>query len=181
MLSHSARIHSLAIGAFLLVLSLAGTPAIGLAADRGADTDGRVLVIGKVSVNPKKHYRYLKPIADYAVSRMGDLGYTRAKVLMAKNNRQMIRYLRRGIVDWVTETPFSSMILKDKAGAELLVRKWKKGVPEYHTVFFTRSDSGIETLADLKGRTIAFEDSGSTTAFYIPAETLIGQGLELVE
>ena len=165
----------------LINLSLASLPAVVLAADNTADAEGRTLVIGKVSPNPKKHYRDLKPIADYVVSKMADLGYTRSKVLMAKDNRQMIRYLRRGKVDWVTETPFSSMILKEKAGAELLLRKWKKNVAEYHGVFFTRRDSGIQTLADLRGKTIAFEDPGSTSAFYIPADILIKQGMNMVE
>jgi len=32
------------------------------------------LVIGKVSHDPKKHFRYLKPMVDYAVKQMGDLG-----------------------------------------------------------------------------------------------------------
>ena len=141
----------------------------------------RALVIGKVSDNPKKHYRYLKPIVDYAVKQMGDLGVTEGKVLMARDNRQMIRYLKRGKVDWITETPFSAVIFEEKADAEILVRKWKKGVPEYYTVFFTRKDSGVESLADLRGRVIAFEDPGSTTAFFVPASVLLGKGHELIQ
>ncbi len=180
MLRIPRRFQSLAV--LLVGLALAtGIPGTVAVAGPAADTAGRTLVIGKISPNPKKHYRYLKPIAEYVVSKMGDLGYTRAKVLMAKNTRQMARYLRRGKVDWVTETPFSAMILKNKTGAELLLRKWKKSVPEYHTVFFARRDSGIEKLQDLRGRTIVFEDPGSTSAFYIPAAILIKQGLELVE
>ncbi len=182
MFTFPCRIQSLAVTALVMGFTLAaGVPSYAMAADLSAESAGRSLVIGKISPDPKKHYRYLKPMAEYVVSKMGDLGYTRAKVLMAKNNRQMARYLRRGKVDWVTETPFSAMTLKHKTGAELLVRKWKKQVPEYHTVFFTRNDSGIEKLEDLKGRTIVFEDPGSTSAFYIPASILIDQGLELIE
>ncbi|MDM8545571.1 phosphate/phosphite/phosphonate ABC transporter substrate-binding protein [Candidatus Venteria ishoeyi] len=140
-----------------------------------------VLVIGKVSSNPKKHYRYLKPMADYAVSKMGDLGIKRAKVLMARNNKQMIGYLRSGKVDWVTETIFNALIFQKKAKAQFILRKWKKGVPEYHTVFFTRKDSGINTLAQLKGKVIAFEDPGSSTAFFLPAMALLQTNLELLE
>lgn len=151
------------------------------AEERATPPQKQTLVIGKVTQNPKKLYRYLKPIADYAVKRMGDLGITESKVLMCKNNRQMISYLKQKKVDWVTETPFSAVIFEQKAGAEIILRKWKKGVPEYHTVFFTRKDSGINKLADLKGKTIAFEDSGSTTAYFIPAAVLIRQGMKLVQ
>ena len=137
------------------------------------------LVLGKVSDNPKKHYMYLKPMVDYMADRMADLGITEGKVLMARDNQQMIDYLKAGKVDWVTETPMSAAIFHEKAGAEYLVRKWKKGVSSYYTVFFTRKDSGINSLADLKGKSIAFEDPGSTSAFFIPAAILIQQGLKL--
>lgn len=141
----------------------------------------KTLVIGKVSSNPKKHYRYLKPMADYVVRQMNDLGIDRVKVLMARDNRQMIRYLRQGRVDWVTETVFSSIEFETKANAEILLLKWKKGVPSYHSVFFTRNNSGIDKLQDLKGKTITFQDKGSSSGFYIPVAMLLDAGLELVE
>lgn len=141
--------------------------------------DSKSLVIGKISSNPKKHYKFLKPIADYAVSKMSDLGYSHAQVVMAKDKEEMAAFLRAGKVDWVTETPFSAMILKNSAGAELLLRKWKKQVPEYHTVFFARRDSGIESLSDLAGKVVAFQDDGSTSAYYIPAYLLIQDGQSL--
>jgi phosphonate transport system substrate-binding protein len=145
------------------------------------ETTEKTLVIGKVSTNPKKHFKYLRPISDYVVERMADLGYTDAKVLMAKDVHQLARYMRLGKVDWVTESPFSSVILKRKANAEYLLRKWKKGVPNYHSIIFVRRDSGISNYDDLKGRVIAFQDRGSSTSFYLPAHMLISKGYKLVE
>ncbi len=139
------------------------------------------LVIGKVSEDPKKHYGNLKPIADYAVRHMGDLGVTESKVLFARDNRMMINFLNQGKVDWVTETPFSAMEFVNQTGAKILLRRWKKGVPEYRTVFFALKTSGIKSLTDLKGKTIAFEDPGSTSSFLLPSATLIQSGLQLVE
>jgi len=141
----------------------------------------KTLVIGKVSDNPKKHYRYLKPMVDYIVENMKDLGIEEGKVLMARDNRQMISYLKQGKVDWVTETPFSAVIFQEKANAKIILRKWKKGVAKYHTVFFARKESKIDSLTDLKGKVIAFEDPGSSTAFYIPAAELIDHGLSLTK
>lgn len=169
--SHKPLTHLL--GRVLAVLLLVAAAPAGAA-------DG-VLIIGKVSDDPRKHYTRLKPMVDYVVEHIGDLGITRGEVLMAKDNAQMIRYLKEGRVDWVTETVFSSVAFADKAGAEILLRKWKKGVPEYHSVFITRKDSGIEKLEDLKGRLIAFEDPGSTTAYFLPKAVMLDQGLELVE
>ena len=164
----------------LFLVLLACVLAVAFSAASATDHDrDRTLVIGKVSSNPKKHYRYLKPIAEYVVKHMRDLGIDRVEVLMARNNRQLTRYLKQGRVDWVTETVFSALEFEEKAGAEILLLKWKKGVPSYHTVFFTREDSGIKTLADLQGRVITFEDAGSTSSFFVPAAILINAGLEL--
>jgi len=144
-------------------------------------TRKQALVIGKVSNNPKKHFKYLKPIAEYVALHMKDLGIREARVLLAKDNKELIRYLKQGKVDWVTETPFSAVLFKESAGAEMLLRRWKKGVPEYYTVFITHKDSNIKSLADLKGRTIAFEDPGSTSAFFIPYYIMRKKGLNLVQ
>ena len=139
----------------------------------------QILVVSKVSSNPKKHYRYLMPLVQYASGQMQDLGIKEARVLLAKDNEQMIRYIKQGKVDWVEETPFSAVLYQEKTGAEILLRRWKKGVPEYHTIFITRKDSGISSLTQLKGKTIAFEDAGSTSAYIVPAALLLKQGLKL--
>lgn len=140
----------------------------------------QILVIGKVTDNPKKHYRYLRPIVNYAAKQMKDLGIIEARVLMAKDNRQMINYLKEGKVDWITETPFSAVLFEQKGNAEILLRKWKKGVPEYRTIFFTRKESDIYSLSDLKGKSIALQDAGSTSAYFVPASVMIREGLDLV-
>lgn len=136
-------------------------------------------VIGKVSDNPSKHYGYLKPMANYLASNLTEFGYTEGKVLMARSNRQMVRYLKRHKVDLVTETIFASVIFRDRAKAELLLNKWKKGQRDYESIIFARKDSGINALADFKGKVIAFEDPGSTSAFFVPAAMLLKAGLSL--
>lgn len=136
-------------------------------------------VVGKVSDNPSKHYGYLKPMADYLAANLSEFGYTKGKVLMAKNNRQMVKYLKQHKVDLVTETIFSSVIFQQQAKAEFLLKKWKKGQRDYQSMIFVRKDSGIKTLQDFKGKVIAFEDPGSTSAFFIPAAMLLKAGLEL--
>ena len=140
----------------------------------------QTLVIGKVSKDPKKHYQVMKPIADYAAQRMSGLGIRQAKVVFTKDNAMMVSYLRQGKIDWITETPFSAVTFVQKAKAEIILRRWKKGVADYHTVFFARKDSSIHQLQDLRGKTIAFEDPGSTSAFLLPAATMIENGLELI-
>lgn len=148
--------------------------------DQGLDRK-HTLVIGRVSKDPKGHYQNLKPMVDYVAKQMQDLDIKDTRVLFAGDNKQMISYLRQGKIDWITETPFSASIYEETGVAEILLLRWKKGVPEYSTVFFSRKDSGITSLRGLKGKTVAFEDPGSATAYFLPAATLIKAGLTLVQ
>jgi len=54
------------------------------------------LVIGRVSDNPKKHYKRLEPIVDYVVANMKDLGITKGSVKMTTDNSSLIQYLKEG-------------------------------------------------------------------------------------
>lgn len=139
------------------------------------------IVISRVSTNPKKHFQHLKPIADYLAQNLSEYGIKKGKVLFANNEQQMIRYIKQGKVDLITETVFAATVFNKKAGADILLRRWKKGFPEYNSLIFTRADSGIDALEDLVGKTIAFQDRGSSSAFYIPAAILISHGFKLYE
>ncbi|RYZ70791.1 MAG: phosphate/phosphite/phosphonate ABC transporter substrate-binding protein [Lysobacteraceae bacterium] len=141
--------------------------------------DDSVLVIGRISDDPKAHYEQLKPLLDYVIPRMRDVGITEGRILMARDTQQMTSYLRRGRVDWVTETSGTGMQLQQRAGARPLVLTERGGVSRYHSVFFVRKDSGIDSLAELKGRSIAFQSTASTSAYLVPAATLLDQGLHL--
>lgn len=137
-------------------------------------------VIGKVTQNAKKHRQRLQPMADYLAEHMNDLGIDSGTVLTAESNQEMIGYLREGKVDFIAETPFSAMIYTQSAPAEAIVRMWKRGIPSYYSIIFTRKDGGINRLQDLQGNTIAFEDPGSTSAYMLPMATLLQQGYSLV-
>ncbi|WP_375751386.1 phosphate/phosphite/phosphonate ABC transporter substrate-binding protein [Vibrio sp. HN007] len=138
------------------------------------------IVVGRVSTNPKKHYKHQKLLVDYLAKNLSEFGITEGKILFAKNNEQMIRYIKQGKIDLITETVFSATEFKNRAGAEMVLRRWKKGVPEYSSLIFARKDSGIKSFDDLVGKTIAFQDAGSSTAFFIPAALLIQSGFQLV-
>jgi phosphonate transport system substrate-binding protein len=144
-------------------------------------SDPHTLVLGKISHNPKKHYRYLKPMLMYVVERMSDQGVRKGKIRMAKSKEQMAQFLAGGEVDWVTETPVAASYLHENSGAELLLKKWKKGVPEYYPLFFSLKHGQVKKLDDLKGRIIALEDPASTSAYYLPVHAMIQRGLKPIK
>jgi phosphonate transport system substrate-binding protein len=159
----------------LLVLAAAGSSPLRAAT---AD-DPHVLVLGRISDDPKAHYEQLKPLLDYIVPRMADVGIREGRILMARDAQQMNSYLRRGRVDWVTETAGTAMLLANGSGARPLLLTERDGVSRYTTVFFARRDSGIRSLADLRGRAVAFQNPYSTSAYYVPATEILDAGLKL--
>lgn len=149
--------------------------ALGLCATgTAAANDRHVLVLGRISDDPKAHYEQLKPLLDYVVPRMADVGITEGRVLMARDVQQMLSYIRRGRVDWVTETTATAMLLQHRAGAEPMLLTERDGLSAYSTVYFVHRDSGIDTLEELRGRSIAFQNRSSTSAYYVPATELLG-------
>lgn len=142
----------------------------------GAESSS-VLVLGRISDDPKAHYQQLKPLLDYVVPRLRDVGITEGKILMAPDAQHMSSYLRRGRVDWVTETTGTAMALQKRAGAKPLLLTERNGTRKYHSVFFVRRDSGVRNLADLKGRKVAMQSTHSTSAYVIPLLELLDAGL----
>lgn len=150
-----------------------------LIASPAAGEDRHVLVLGRITDDPAAHYEQLKPLLDYVVPRMADVGIREGRILMARDAQQMMSYLRRGRVDWVTETSASAMLLQQRAGATPLLLTERTGVSRYRTVFFARRDSGIESLDALRGRSIAFQNRASTSAYFVPAVELLERGLPM--
>src|SRR5690606_2378920 len=89
----------------------------GAAARDPAPSSRHVLVLGRISDDPKTHYEQLKPLLDYVVPRMAGVGIREGRILMARDAQQMASYLRRGRVDWVTETSGIGMQLARRTGA----------------------------------------------------------------
>lgn len=141
--------------------------------------DDGVLVLGRISDDPKAHYEQLKPLLDYVVPRMRDVGIREGRILMARDAQQMASYLRRGRVDWVSETAGTAMLLRERAGARPLLLSERDGTSHYRTVFFVRRDSGIDSIEALRGHSVAFQRPLSTSAYFMPVIELLERDIPL--
>src|SRR3546814_15654982 len=86
---------------------MAGRPAavllmaIALLVSSWAWADPGVLVLGRTSNDPARHYGQLKPLLAYVVPRMADVGIHEGRLLMANDVTMMNSSLGPGRVDWV--------------------------------------------------------------------------------
>lgn len=162
-----------------LVLPMVVATLLPLAAPPPAVADSQRIVIGRISEKPGSHFVRMRALADHLAEEMAADGVTGVDVVLVDTLEEMRELLAAGRVDMLSETAFMALRLADSGLAEILLREWKQGVPEYHSVFFARADSGLKGIADLVGRTLAFEDPGSTSAYLIPRLTLEMAGIEV--
>ncbi|TOQ50087.1 phosphate/phosphite/phosphonate ABC transporter substrate-binding protein [Vibrio parahaemolyticus] len=138
-----------------------------------------VFTVGIVSDKAKSKIKKATPFAQYVSGRLNHLGYTSGSVQVFNNYGQLAVALKNGSVQIATATPFNAVTLERESNSQVLAVRWKKGLEKYHSVFFTHQDSGIHSLADLRGKTLIFESRNSTSSFYLPAITLLNQGEKL--
>ena len=72
------------------------------------------------------------------------------------------------------------MAVSRLSGSKPLLRRWKLGKGDYQSITFTRKDSDVARLEDLKRKIIAFEEPFSSSGYFFPKIALIEKGLRLV-
>lgn len=171
-LALSAAVILLVLGANLAV---AGVGAVSAAAQDGPT----IITLGKVTTVPAQTRRMLGPLAAHVARYLQDLGIKGIRLLFAKNNKEMLQYLRAGRVDWITETASGASAFVDAQGAEILARRWRRGAPEFQTIIVARRESDILGIKDLSGKTLALETPDSVPGYFIPANAILQAGLTL--
>ncbi|UAB88125.1 phosphate/phosphite/phosphonate ABC transporter substrate-binding protein [Ruegeria sp. SCSIO 43209] len=88
-----------------------------------------------------------------------------------------VEALRNGDADisFMGALPF--VLAEDQIGAVPLLSEVYRGQPSYSGRVFVRRDSGIETLADLRGHDIAFSDPVSESGYIYPLDLFVRAGL----
>lgn len=142
-------------------------------------SEGRHLTLGRITQEPGKNIIRLNAMAEYLSAMLAADGIAGVGIVIAETPEKLAEMLRNGEVDLFSETPFVAFDMMEEGLAEPLMREWKKGVAEYHTVIIARGDDEIESLEDLRGRKFAFEDAGSTSGYFLPRVALEAAGLSL--
>jgi len=141
---------------------------------------GKTIVLGDISDDPGEVIEGTQPLADYIAAQLVDFGFSEGSVTIASSADEMTSLLVNGQVDLYFDSVFPATLISDASGAIPILRRWRYGVEEYHTVIFASAESGITSIQDLPGNLIAFDNPYSTSGFLLPTVYLAEQGLELV-
>ncbi|MDH3660012.1 MAG: phosphate/phosphite/phosphonate ABC transporter substrate-binding protein, partial [Alphaproteobacteria bacterium] len=142
---------------------------------------GETLVLSTINNKVKKFVKRYDPLAQYLEQRLADQGVDAVEVSINTNRESLVEGLQSGHVDVYFDSPLIFASVARETGLQPALRSWKKGVAEYHSVIFTKASSSIETLNDLQGRIIAFEEPTSTSGYLLPKSELINAGYRLWE
>ena len=166
----------------LLIVLTGCTPAATPTAEptEAPTAEGRALVLGDIADDPAEVIEGMQPLADYLAVQLKDQGISEGQVKVAASAEEMEQLLKDGEVDLYFDSVYPAMLISDASGAQPILRRWRRGVGEYNTVIFTRKDSGITSVDELKGHLIALDNEFSTSGFVLPAAYLTEQGLTLV-
>jgi phosphonate transport system substrate-binding protein len=89
----------------------------------------------------------------------------------------MIEATRHGRIDVAYFGPLSYCLCKSKCDIEPFAAKLQDGSPTYQSVIVANAGEPLETLADIKGLTMAYGDTASTSSHLIPKSMLAEAGL----
>jgi phosphonate transport system substrate-binding protein len=147
----------------------------------GANTaSAATLTVGSLSETPEAEISLFLPVVRYLAAGLGKEGFDDARVVVRKTHAEMAHLMRHWKVDLFIDSSLSALKMQRLSGGNFIARRWKKGIAEYRSVVFVRTSSPVRRLADLAGRSIAFEEPYSTSGHLLPAGELRQQGLKLI-
>ncbi|MBI4488326.1 MAG: phosphate/phosphite/phosphonate ABC transporter substrate-binding protein [Deltaproteobacteria bacterium] len=141
----------------------------------------KLLVFGRVAEDPVKAIRDRQGFVDYIAKKLAPLGLTGGRILVVDKMSLLAQAIREGKVDLFHESVVPTMVLSKWSGSIPILRQWKYGEAEYYSVILVKRDSGIDSLTDLKGKVIAFDEPHSTSAHILPQMLLTAKKLKLVQ
>jgi phosphonate transport system substrate-binding protein len=137
---------------------------------QAADKEFRIGILG--GENEADRLRNFQCLADHLQK---DLGYTKVSMFPAADYDGVIQGLLGGTLDYAElgASGYAKIYLENANAVEpILTTVQTDGSTGYYSIMVARADSGIKTLADLKGKKLGFADPDSTSGYLIPTVTL---------
>ena len=131
------------------------------------------LGVGLFQPDREKNDATYRPLASYLAARLN----RPVELRTVDSWEGLAKSLANGETDLALMGPWGYVLANHQAGAQAIATILYDGKPEYFAIMITHPDSGIDKPADLKGRSFAFGDKGSTSGYLIPLHYLMTQGI----
>lgn len=130
--------------------------------------------VGLFQPDKDKNDATYRPLATYLEKALG----RKIELRTVDTWEGLAKSLANGETDVALLGPWGYVLANNDAGAQVVATILYDGKPEYYAIMITHPDSGIRSTADLKGRSFAFGDKGSTSGYLIPLHYFMTQGID---
>ncbi|MBC7993697.1 MAG: phosphate/phosphite/phosphonate ABC transporter substrate-binding protein [Rhizobacter sp.] len=132
------------------------------------------LGVGLFQPDRERNDATYRPLAQYLEAQLG----RKVELRTVDSWEGLAKSLANGETDLALMGPWGYVLAHHAARAQVVSTILYDGKPEYFALMITHPDSGIKTVADLKGKTFAFGDKGSTSGYLIPLHYFMTQGID---
>lgn len=130
--------------------------------------------VGLYQPDKEKNDATYRPLAEHLSRALG----RPVKLYTVDTWEGLAKSLAAGETDIALMGPWGYVLANHTAGAQVVSTILYDGKPEYRAIMVTHPNSGIKSIADLKGRTFAFGDKGSTSGYLIPFHHFQKNGID---
>jgi phosphonate transport system substrate-binding protein len=130
--------------------------------------------VGLFQPDKEKNDATYKPLADYLAKALGQP----VRLRTVDTWEGLAKSLASGETDMALMGPWGYVLANHQAGAEVVATILYQGKPEYFAIMVTGPKSGINSIDDMKGKTFAFGDKGSTSGYLIPSHEFMKRGID---
>jgi phosphonate transport system substrate-binding protein len=99
------------------------------------------------------------------------------EIIVTTDYSSMIEAMRFGRIEVAYFGPLSYVLARSKSEIEAFAVGITRGTPTYTSVVVVQADSPLKTMADIKGRMVAYGDVASTSSHLVPRAMLQDAGL----
>jgi len=158
---------------WLIVLALS---ALGVAFGEGTGHAQAPRPLHLVLTPSQKPTDLLAAGEEFALA-LGKLVGQPVRVTVASDYAAVVEALRNRTADLAFLHPAGYVLANREAKAMIIAQDRWHGNTSYKSRIYVRKDSGIKTLEELRGKTLAFVDPASTSGYVWPMVLLIKKGL----
>ena len=130
--------------------------------------------VGLFQPDKEKNDATYKPLAEYLGKQLG----REVRLRTVDTWEGLAKSLASGETDMALVGPWGYVLANHQAGAEAVATILYQGKPEYFAIMVTSPKSGINKIDDMKGKTFAFGDKGSTSGYLIPNHEFMMRGID---
>lgn len=131
-----------------------------------------------IGLNPSERSENVQRNAELLARMIGERAGMPVRIFVAQDYSGLVEALRSRTVDFAFFAPVSYVFAERIADARVLLKAERKGKPYYYGCVVVNADSAYRTLADLKGKDIAWVDPTSASGHIFPKAALIEAGID---